>query len=332
MARGTELALTAEERTIVDGEEHTHRRLVDGDGWQRLGVLEVGDGVANLETLETDNGTDVARAYLVGLLVTHTLKGMQLLDLGLLLAAVAVTDGDVHTIAQHATMHAAHGDTTRIAAIIERSDKHLGRSVQLAWSRNLLEYLVEQIFDIVGRLGPVCRHPTVLGRAINDREIELVFGGVEVAHKVEHHLIDLLGTAVGFVYLVDHHDGLQAQLQRLLQHKSGLGHRALKGVDEQQTAVGHIEHTLYLATEVGVTRRVEDIYLNTFPVDRNVFGEDGDTALTFQIVSIQHLTTIILALTEEFSGEHHLVDQRSFSVVDVCNHCNIPNVLHQMLP
>ena len=89
-------------------------------------------------------------------------------------------------------------------------------------------------------------------------------------HEVEHHLVNLLGATVGFVDLIHHYDGFQTDLKGLLKHKACLGHRALEGIDEQQAAVGHIEHTLYLATEVGVARSVDDIDFRTFPIDGNI--------------------------------------------------------------
>ena len=72
MARGNKLAFLAEERTVVDGEEHAHCGLVDGDWWQWFRIFKVANGVANLETLESDNGTDVSTVHVVGFNVSHS--------------------------------------------------------------------------------------------------------------------------------------------------------------------------------------------------------------------------------------------------------------------
>ena len=50
MARGDIFALFAEERRVVDSEEHTHSRLIDLNGRQRFGVLGVADGIADFES------------------------------------------------------------------------------------------------------------------------------------------------------------------------------------------------------------------------------------------------------------------------------------------
>ena len=119
VARRNKLALLAEERRIVDGEEHAHRRLVDGDRRQRFGVLEVTDGIADFKSLDTHQCTDVARRYLGHLHATHTLECMQLLDFGLDDAAVALGQRHVHALAQRTTVHAAHGDTAGIGRIVQ---------------------------------------------------------------------------------------------------------------------------------------------------------------------------------------------------------------------
>ena len=125
LAGSAELTLFTEERRVVDGEEHTHRRLVDSDWRQSLGVLEVSDGVTNLEVLQTDNSADVATVDMVATLVRDTLEGMQLLDLIFFKRSVAVANGDVHTILERTSVHTADSDTSCIRTIVERSDQHL---------------------------------------------------------------------------------------------------------------------------------------------------------------------------------------------------------------
>lgn len=113
-----------------------------------------------------------------------------------------------------------------------------------------------------------------------------------------------------------------------MKHETGLRHRALKGIDEEQTTIGHIEHALHLSTEIRVTRRVEDIDFHTFPVDTDVLTQNGYTALSLQIVGVEHFTAVILSIAEEFAREHHLIDQRCLAVIDMCNDCNVTNILH----
>ena len=133
--------------------------------------------------------------------------------------------------------------------------------------RDDLNDLIQQIVNIVSRMLPVGAHPTILGRSVHYGEVKLLLCSIKIAHQVKYHLIHLFGTAIGLIYLIHHNDRLQAQLQCLLQYEAGLRHRALKRIDEQQAAIGHIEHTLHLTTKVRVTWGIQDVDLGTLPSD-----------------------------------------------------------------
>ena len=133
---------------------------------------------------------------------------------------------------------------------------------------------------------PVVRHPSLLGRTEEGREVELFFCGVEAEHQIEDHLLYLRRTTVGFIDLVDDHDRLQSDLNSFLQDEARLRHRSLERIDKQQAAVGHIEHPLHLAAEVGMPRRIDDIDLVILIVNGNVFGENRNPPFAFQIVTV----------------------------------------------
>ena len=194
---------------------------------------------------------------------------------------------NVHAVLQRAAVNTSHGDTPRIIGVVETCDQKLRRSLIHGRSRYFFQNLVQQVVDIVRRRAPVSSHPVVFGRTIHNGEIELFLRSIEVAHEVEYHFVHFLGAAVGFVHLVDHHDRLQSDLQGFLEHEARLRHRAFKGIDEQDTAVGHIEYALHLSTKVGVARSINNIYFSAFIVDRDILGENGDTSLSLQLIIIE---------------------------------------------
>ena len=270
MAGSTELTLLTEEWRIVDGEEHTHGWLINSDWRKWLWILIITDGITNLKLLQTNNCTDITRIYMISLLVTHTLECMKFLNLGLLLCTITMADCYIHGILQSTTMNTTYGDTTCIRAVVERSNKELRSTLQLLRSRDNLYNLVEQIVDVVCRIVVILSHPTILGRTIYYREIKLILSSIKVAHEIEYHLINFLWTAVRLIHLINNNDRLQTELQSFLQHETGLRHRTLESVNKQETTVCHIEHALHLTTEVGVSRSIEDIDFNTFPIDRYI--------------------------------------------------------------
>ena len=267
VARGDILALAAEERRVVDGEKHTHRRLVYRYRGQRLRVLVVADGVPNLEIVYASQGADVTRADCGSLGAAESLEDLQLLDLGLDERAVALGERHVHALGQRPAMHAADGDAPRVGRVVERRDEHLRRALQTLRGGDVFDDCIEQRRDVVGRLAPVVAHPVVLGRTVDDGEIQLVLRRVEREHEVKNHLVHLLRPAVGLVHLVDDDDRFQTYLQRLLQDEACLRHRPLECIDQQQASVSHVEHPLDLATEVRVARRVDDVDFRPFVID-----------------------------------------------------------------
>jgi hypothetical protein len=77
---------------------------------------------------------------------------------------------------------------------------------------------------------------------------------------------------------------LQAQRQRLARDEACLRHRAFDGIDEQQHAVHHRQHALDLTTKVGVPGSVHDVDTRAAVFDRAVLRENGDAALTLDVV------------------------------------------------
>ena len=328
VARSHILTILTKEGRVVDGEQHRHRRLVDGDTRQRLGLGSIGNGVANLEILDTHEGANVARSYRLHLGTAHTLEHVELLDALFYGRAVFLAQRNLHALFQHAPVHTAHGDTAYIRRVVERGDKHLGSTLEILRFGDVFDNGIEQRRNVVGRFTPVGREPPLLGRTVYGGEVELVFGCIEAAHQVEDHLLHLVGATVGLVDLVDNHNRLQPYLDSLLQDKPGLGHRALESVDQQQTAVGHVEHTLHLATEIGVPRSIYNIDFVILVTNRNILGENRDTSFALQIIIIQYQLTGVLVLAKKMSGQKHFVYQRRLAVVDVSDNRNVSDFLH----
>ena len=141
------------------------------------------------------------------------------------------------------------------------------------------------------------------------------------------------------VDLVDDDDHTQTEAQRLTEHEARLRHRPFHGVDQQQRAVHHVEHALDLAAEVGVARRVNDVDLGIVPGNGSVLGENGDTALAFEIVAVENALTCCArgcGITEYVRLLQHAVDQRCFAMIDVCDNCDVSNIVpgafHRRIP
>ena len=118
MTAGHVLAVLSEERRVVDAECHTHRRLVDSNRLQCLGVLGVADRVADLKTVNTDHRADVAVLHDVRLHVPHALERVQLLDLRLHHRAIFLRQHYRLSVFELTAVYATDSYTAYITVII----------------------------------------------------------------------------------------------------------------------------------------------------------------------------------------------------------------------
>ena len=131
--------------------------------------------------------------------------------------------------------------------------------------------------------------PALLGDRVDDREIELVGIGREVEEEIVRQLDDLVAARGRPIDLVDDHDRCQPERERPLEHGPRLRHRSLDRIDQQQATVGHIQDALDLAAEIGVTRRVDDVDLETAVGDCHVLGKNRDPPLPLLRSLINHV-------------------------------------------
>ena len=101
------------------------------------------------------------------------------------------------------------------------------------------------------------------------------------------------------------------------------GWAAAKAADQQQAAVGKLEHPLDLAAEVGVAGRIDDVDLGAAQGQGDVLGEDGDAALAFDVVGVEDEAVLaageaLQLLTAKEAGlAHHFIHQCGLAMVHV---------------
>ena len=174
-------------------------------------------------------------------------------------------------------------------------------------------------------LGVVGARPALQGRGVDHREVELLIGGAELVEQIEGLVDHPVGARAGPVDLVDHHDGLEAQRQRLAGDEARLRHRAFDRIDQQQHAVHHRQHALDLAAEVGVAGRIDDVDAGAAVLDGAVLRQDGDAALTLDVVRVHDPLGDLLVRGEGAGLLQQAVDQRGLAVVDVGDDGDVAN-------
>ena len=192
---------------------------------------------------------------------------------------------------------------------------------------DVAQHQVEQRLHavIVGSVQARC-HPALLGRTVEDREIELFVGGVERGEQVEDFVEDLCGPGIRAIDLVDDDDGFEAHLQRFGDNELGLRQRAFGGVDQHQRTVDHIQNPFDLAAEIGMAGGIHDIDARVLPHHRGRLGQDRDAAFALEIIGIHRALDHALVLAERARLLQQPIDQRRLAVVDMRDNGDVSKI------
>ena len=112
-----------------------------------------------------------------------------------------------------------------------------------------------------------------------------------------------------------------------MQNKTGLRHRAFKGIHQKQNAIHHFEHPLHLSAKISVTGRVDNIDFYALIVSRRILGQNGNATLPLQVVVIHDPVGNLLIFAKYAALLEHFVHQGRFSMVDMCDNRNIPQII-----
>src|SRR6478752_566246 len=341
--RDLRAAHLADHRARVGADGHRDGRLVDGDERQRDRVLGVGEGLADRDLGDARDGDDVTGAGLLRRLALEGLGHEQLGDLDALLRAVVTAPHDLLPLLDRAVEDTEQGETAEEVGGVEVGDMRLERGLVVVGRRgDRLEDRLEEGLEVgalreAAVVGTLERRASGLGRRVDDREVDLLLGGVEVEEELVGLVDDLGDARVGTVDLVDAEDDRHLRGERLAQHEAGLGQRALGRVDEQDDPVDHRQAALDLATEVGVAGGVDDVDGDAVSeatvggrlarvVHRGVLREDGDALLALEVAGVHGSLVDVLVLAERAGLPEHLVDEGGLAVVDVSDDGDVADV------
>ena len=207
-----------------------------------------------------------------------------------------------------------------MGVVVEGGDQHLRRSLRIdVRRRHLAHDGLEERTEVgreLSRIGLGAGAP-LAGDGVEDRELELVGIGGQLQEEILQALHRLVNAGRRAVDLVDDDDRAQPALQRPRQHGARLGHGAFDGVDQQQAAIGHVQHPLHLAAEIGVAGGVDDVDLYARVGDGGVLGQDGDAALALQIVGVEDQAARGGGVAEDVRLLEQPIDEGGLAVVDV---------------
>ena len=166
-------------------------------------------------------------------------------------------------------------------------------------------------------------HYALQRRTVENREIELLVAGTQFVKQVKHLVDHPVGPRSLSINLVHHHNRVQTLIESFLRDEAGLGHRPFHGIHQQQDRVNHGQDPLDLSTEVGMTRRIDDVDAIPFPVDGGVFRQNRDAPLTLLIVRVHDPLHFFTPRLQRAGLLEQFVHQRGLSVIDVGNNGDV---------
>ncbi len=210
--------------------------------------------------------------------------------------------------------------------MVDSRDEHLEWAVFGGRFGNVRENRFEERLEI----GTLVLKRFLRDALLRDREdyrkIGLLFAGAQFDEEVEDFVDDFGWARILSVDLIDDHDGSQVEFEGLAQHEACLRHHAFGRIDQQQHALHHLQHALYLAAEIGVARRVHDVEFGFAVAHGGVFGQNGNAALAFERVGVHDARLDLLAFAEDTALFEHGVNERGLAVVDVGDDGNVADI------
>src|ERR1700682_2446522 len=96
------------------------------------------------------------------------------------------------------------GNATEVIAVIKIRNKHLKEPfIGHCWRWYVTHNRFEERCHVLVVVMQLAHGETVFGTGVNDREIELLIGGLQLDEKVEDHVEDFVGSRILPVDLVD---------------------------------------------------------------------------------------------------------------------------------
>ena len=265
----------------------------------------------------------------MGFLNFHPLQALeaeQLGDAAALDAAVVLNQCGLLASLDRAVVDLADHDAAKEIGIVEGGHLQLqGLGDITNRRRNMAQDRVEQRPHVLTVGGHVGLGETTEATAKQIGEVALVIISTQLDEQIQHLAHGHFGVSPGAVDLVDENNRPQAFFKGLFQHKAGLGHGPLVGINDQQTAVDHAEHALNFTTEVSVTRGINDVDAGVLVINGRVLRQDRDATLTLQVVGVHHAGGHSLAFAEDARLGQQGIHQGGFAMVNVGDDRNVAN-------
>ena len=196
-------------------------------------------------------------------------------------------------------IHFSDTDTTNVFIVIDGADQHLCTCIRITFrSWNVIQDGLKQRNHIFWLIIDIVSCITVSCGSEEERAVKLIVRCTQIDEKFKDFINDFIRTCFRTVDLIDTYDNREFQCKCFFQNEFGLWHGTFKSVNQKDHSVDHLKDTFYFSTEIGMSRSVNDIDLCIFINNCSVFGKNGNSTFTFDIVGIHYSFGYFLIFTE----------------------------------
>lgn len=223
------------ERRGVNVEEYRNGRFINGECRQRFNVLRVVNGVRNVQFVKVRDRNDIVSFRQIGFDTFQIEVVQYFIDFRVAGFVFVIDDSDLLVRFYFIAFDAVNVDNVNIVVVIELRNLYLERIVKVnVRRRNVVNNRLVQRGYVFRYIFVVQIRDIVQRRSVNDREVQLFVGRVEVNEQIEYLIYNLIRTRVRAVNFVDNNNRFQVVSKRFFGYEARLRYRVVKCVNYQQ--------------------------------------------------------------------------------------------------
>ena len=227
-----------------------------------------------------------------------------------------------------ASFNSADTDTTDVIVVVDCGYEKLQFPVFVAFgSGDIIDNRIEERFEVFAGDVVVASCRRLFTAAIQNGALKLLVACVEVEQKFQHFVADFCKSCVGLVDFVDYYYDFESQSQCFFNDETRLRHRSFLCVNQKYDAVDHFENALHFTRKIRVSGSVDDIDFYAVIMYGRILCQNGDTSFSFEVTRVHNARCYLLIFSKRARLFEHTVHERSFAVVDVCDDCNVSQIV-----
>ena len=261
-------------RTVIYHEVHGKSRF--GDLLERdcFRIVTAAEGITDMDIFDTGysyDGTDGCFFYFDFVQSVKFIKFADL-DFFAFVKVMMVQKSKLLVDSNLTVFYFTDTDTSDIFVVVDGADQYLCVSVRITFRcRDIFQNGLKQRSHVFRCICKVKNCMACFCRCIQERAVKLLIRGFQIHEKFQNFINNFFRTCFRTVDFVDADDDVKVKLQCFTENKFGLRHSTLECVYEKNNAIDHFQNTLYLTTEISMSRCVDDVDFDSFVMDSSIF-------------------------------------------------------------